>query len=132
MPTISSGLTVTGNFALLAGIHPDEVDRAGILGIYIDAIQWVEIVNTRGMSQYADGGLVATKLYISSANYIHKMSNYCEDCHYHWRKPTGERACPFQQFLLGLYPSPSAVTYWKSPCLDDGSDLGSDAHSQAG
>ena len=52
----------------------------------------------RGLSQYADGGLVATKPYISSANYIHKMSDYCEDCHYHWRKPVRERACPFNSF----------------------------------
>ncbi|WP_419656304.1 deoxyribodipyrimidine photolyase [Desulfosarcina variabilis str. Montpellier] len=90
-------LMITGNFALLAGIDPDEVD-GWYLGIYIDAIQWVEIVNTRGMSQYADGGLVATKPYISSANYIHKMSDYCEACHYHWQKPVGERACPFNSF----------------------------------
>lgn len=90
-------LMITGNFALLAGIHPDEVDN-WYLGVYVDAVQWVEIVNTRGMSQYADGGLVATKPYISSANYIHKMSDYCEDCHYHWRKPVGERACPFNSF----------------------------------
>ena len=90
-------LMITGNFALLAGIHPDEVDH-WYLGIYIDAVHWVEIVNTRGMSQYADGGLVATKPYISSANYIHKMSDYCEACHYQWRKPSGDRACPFNSF----------------------------------
>ena len=90
-------LMITGNFALLAGIHPDEVDR-WYLGVYVDAVQWVEIINTRGMSQYADGGLVATKPYISSANYIYKMSNYCKDCHYHWRKPVGEQACPFNSF----------------------------------
>ena len=87
-------LMITGNFALLAGIHPDEVDQ-WYLGIYIDAVHWVEIVNTRGMSQYADGGLVATKPYISSANYIRKMSDYCEACHYQWRKTVGECACPF-------------------------------------
>jgi len=90
-------LMITGNFALLAGIDPNEVD-AWYLGIYIDAVQWVEIVNTRGMSQYADGGLVATKPYISSANYIHKMSDYCQACHYHWQKTVGERACPFNSF----------------------------------
>jgi deoxyribodipyrimidine photolyase-related protein len=87
-------LMVTGNFALLAGVHPDQVD-AWYLGIYIDAIQWVEIVNTRGMSQFADGGIVATKPYIASANYIHKMSDYCSACRYRPTVRTGERACPF-------------------------------------
>ena len=87
-------LMVTGNFALLAGVHPDQVD-AWYLGIYIDAVQWVEIVNTRGMSQFADGGLVATKPYIASANYINKMSDYCPSCRYQPAKRTGEGACPF-------------------------------------
>lgn len=87
-------LMVTGNFALLAGIDPDAVD-AWYLGIYIDAVQWVEIVNTRGMSQFADGGIVATKPYISSANYIRKMSDYCDRCHYAPGKKYGDRACPF-------------------------------------
>jgi deoxyribodipyrimidine photolyase-related protein len=85
---------VTGNFALLAGVHPDEVD-AWYLGIYIDAVQWVEIVNTRGMSQFADGGLVATKPYVASANYLRKMSDYCKTCHYSAARKTGEKACPF-------------------------------------
>jgi len=87
-------LMVTGNFALLAGVDPDEVD-AWYLGIYMDAIQWVEIVNTRGMSQYADGGIVATKPYVSSANYIRRMSDYCNGCFYRPDKNTGERSCPF-------------------------------------
>jgi deoxyribodipyrimidine photolyase-related protein len=87
-------LMVTGNFALLAGIHPTEVDQ-WYLGIYIDAIQWVEITNTRGMSQFADGGLVATKPYVSSANYIRKMSNYCNSCYYNPLNKTGNKACPF-------------------------------------
>jgi len=87
-------LMITGNFALLAGVHPDAVD-AWYLGIYIDAIQWVEIVNTRGMSQFADGGIVATKPYISSANYIHRMSDYCEACHYAAARKSGDKACPF-------------------------------------
>ena len=67
-------LMVTGNFALIYGAHPDDVD-AWYLGVYIDAIQWVEITNTLGMSQRADGGLIATKPYCSSANYINKMSD---------------------------------------------------------
>lgn len=87
-------LMVTGNFALLAGIHPDEVD-AWYLGIYIDAIEWVEITNTRGMSQFADGGIVGTKPYCSSAAYLHKMSHYCEGCFYKKDLRTGDRACPF-------------------------------------
>ncbi|MBE7179365.1 MAG: cryptochrome/photolyase family protein, partial [Mucilaginibacter polytrichastri] len=87
-------LMVIGNFALLAGIHPDEVD-AWYLGVYIDAIQWVEITNTRGMSQFADGGIVGTKPYVSAAAYINKMSDYCGSCHYSHTKKTGEGACPF-------------------------------------
>lgn len=87
-------LMITGNFALLTQIHPDAVDQ-WYLGIYIDAIEWVEITNTRGMSQYADGGIIATKPYVSSASYIHKMGNYCEKCSYNRNKRTGEDACPF-------------------------------------
>ena len=83
-----------GNFALLTQCHPDEVDQ-WYLGIYIDAIEWVEITNTRGMSQFADGGIVATKPYVSSGSYINKMSNYCKDCHYKVSKKTEEDACPF-------------------------------------
>ena len=87
-------LMVTGNFALLYQCHPDEVD-AWYLGVYIDAIEWVEMPNTRGMSQFADGGIVATKPYISSGNYIQKMSNYCTGCHYSHKEALGEKACPF-------------------------------------
>lgn len=87
-------LMVIGNFALILGVHPDEVD-AWYLGVYIDAIEWVEITNTRGMSQRADGGLVATKPYCSSGNYIDKMSDYCKGCHYNKKEKTGEKACPF-------------------------------------
>ena len=87
-------LMITGSFALLANVHPDEVDR-WYLGIYIDAIQWVEITNTRGMSQYADGGIIATKPYVSSASYINKMGNYCQSCAYDRSSRTGENACPF-------------------------------------
>jgi deoxyribodipyrimidine photolyase-related protein len=95
-------LMVTGNFALLAGIHPDEVD-AWYLGVYIDAIEWVEITNTRGMSQFADGGIVGTKPYVSSANYIDKMGDYCKNCHYSKSKKTGEKACPFNSLYWDFY-----------------------------
>jgi deoxyribodipyrimidine photolyase-related protein len=87
-------LMVTGNFALLAGVHPDEVD-AWYLGIYIDAIEWVEMPNTRGMSQFADGGLVATKPYVSSGSYINRMSDHCRQCHYRVAEKTGPTSCPF-------------------------------------
>jgi len=97
-------LMVTGNFALLAGIHPDEVDR-WYLGIYIDAIEWVEITNTRGMSQYADGGLAATKPYVSSAAYIDKMSDYCATCHYDKSLKTGHKACPFNSLYWSFLES---------------------------
>lgn len=95
-------LMVTGNFALLAMVDPDEVDE-WYLGIYIDALQWVEITNTRGMSQYADGGIIGSKPYVSSANYIHKMSNYCGSCHYSHAKKTGEKACPFNSLYWNFY-----------------------------
>ncbi len=87
-------LMITGNFATLFGMHPDQVD-AWYLGIYIDAIEWVEMPNTRGMSQFADGGLIATKPYVSGGNYINKMSDYCKDCHYDIRDNNGDKACPF-------------------------------------
>ncbi len=87
-------LMVTGNFALLAGIDPDQVDT-WYLGIYIDAHEWVEMPNTRGMSLSADGGLIATKPYASSGNYINKMSDHCKNCHYKVKQRTGEGACPF-------------------------------------
>jgi deoxyribodipyrimidine photolyase-related protein len=85
---------ITGNYLLLTQTHPDQVDE-WYLGIYVDAIEWVQLTNTRGMSQYADGGTIATKPYISSGSYIHKMSNYCESCHYNKNKKTEDNACPF-------------------------------------
>ena len=87
-------LMVIGNFALLAGLSPDEVD-AWYLGVYIDAIEWVEITNTRGMSQFADGGIVGSKPYTSSGAYIKKMGSYCDSCHYDHKLKLGDNACPF-------------------------------------
>ena len=95
-------LMITGNFALLAGVHPEEVD-AWYLGIYIDAIEWVEITNTRGMSQFADGGIVGTKPYVSSASYIDKMSHYCGSCFYKKALKTGEKSCPFNSLYWNFY-----------------------------
>lgn len=87
-------LMVTGNFAMLAGIDPDQLDE-WYLGIYIDAIEWVEMPNTRGMSQFADGGLIATKPYAASGSYINKMSDYCPKCDYKVKERASEDACPF-------------------------------------
>jgi len=95
-------LMVTGNFALLAGVHPDEVD-AWYLGVYIDAIEWVEITNTRGMSQFADGGIGGTKPYVSSAAYLHKMGPYCKGCFYDKNRKVGERACPFNSLYWDFH-----------------------------
>lgn len=86
-------LMVTGNFCLIAGIEPSQVD-AWYLGVYIDAIEWVEMPNTRGMSQFADGGIVGSKAYAASGNYINKMSDYCSNCHYDIKSITGQNACP--------------------------------------
>jgi len=87
-------LMITGTFSLLTGINPDQVDQ-WYLGIYVDALEWVELPNTRGMSQFADGGLVATKPYSASGNYINKMSDYCKSCHYKVANKIEENACPF-------------------------------------
>jgi deoxyribodipyrimidine photolyase-related protein len=86
-------LMITGNFALLAGVNPEEVHQ-WYLGIYIDAIEWVELPNTLAMSQFADGGGLATKPYVSAAAYIQKMSNYCAKCAYNPKERIGETACP--------------------------------------
>ena len=87
-------LMIIGNFALLAGLNPAAVHR-WYLGIYIDAFEWVELPNTLGMSQYADGGLLATKPYVSSAAYIHRMSDACKGCRYDRKQRLGPDACPF-------------------------------------
>ena len=95
-------LMVTGNFALLSGLDPALLDE-WYLGVYIDAIQWVELPNTRAMSQFADGGLVATKPYISSARYINSMSDYCDTCYYDWKKRHGDMACPFNSLYWDFF-----------------------------
>ncbi|MGI4022936.1 MAG: cryptochrome/photolyase family protein [Janthinobacterium lividum] len=87
-------LMIIGNFALLMGANPDEVDD-WYLGVYVDAMQWVQLPNTRGMSQFADGGMVGTKPYVASAAYINKMSDYCGSCFYDRNKKYGEKACPY-------------------------------------
>jgi deoxyribodipyrimidine photolyase-related protein len=87
-------LMITGNFALLAGIHPDAVDQ-WYLAVYADAYEWVEMPNTRGMALHADGGIVGSKPYAASGAYINRMSNYCGKCSYNVKDAIGEGACPF-------------------------------------
>lgn len=95
-------LMVTGNFALLAGIDPHQVHE-WYLAVYADAFEWVEAPNTVGMSQFADGGIIASKPYVSSGAYINRMSDYCKSCTYKVSQKTGDGACPFNllywQFL---------------------------------
>jgi deoxyribodipyrimidine photolyase-related protein len=87
-------LMITGNFAMLAGIDPHALHE-WYLSVYADAYEWVELPNTVGMSQFADGGLLASKPYAASGAYINRMSNYCGSCHYDVNKRTGAQACPF-------------------------------------
>ena len=87
-------LMVTGNFALLAGIDPKAVHE-WYLAVYADAYEWVEAPNTLGMALFADGGLLGSKPYAASGNYINKMSDYCSGCAYDVKRKTGEGACPF-------------------------------------
>jgi deoxyribodipyrimidine photolyase-related protein len=87
-------LMVLGNFALLTGIHPDEVND-WYLAVYADAYQWVELPNVTGMILFADGGYLASKPYASGGAYINRMSNYCKGCHYSVSKKEGGQACPF-------------------------------------
>jgi deoxyribodipyrimidine photolyase-related protein len=87
-------LMIMGNFALLAGLDPDEVDEWYMI-VYADAYQWVEMPNTRGMALFADGGIVGSKPYAASGAYINRMSDYCAGCAYDVKDAVGERACPF-------------------------------------
>ncbi len=87
-------LMITGNFALLAGLHPDEVDEWYLI-VYADAYEWVEMPNTRGMALFADGGVVGSKPYAASGAYINRMSDYCAGCQYDVKDATGDQACPF-------------------------------------
>jgi deoxyribodipyrimidine photolyase-related protein len=86
-------LMVTGNFALLAGVNPHELHE-WYLAVYADAYEWVEAPNTVGMSQFGDGGLLASKPYAASGAYIDRMSDYCGSCRYKVKLKAGPDACP--------------------------------------
>jgi len=87
-------LMITGNFALLAGIAPGEVEE-WYLAVYADAFEWVELPNTHGMALHADGGILGSKPYAASGAYIDRMSDYCAGCAYSPKIKLGEKACPF-------------------------------------
>ena len=87
-------LMVTGLYALMLGVNPKQV-HAWYLAVYVDAVEWVELPNTLGMSQYADGGLMGSKPYVATGKYIDRMSPHCKGCRYDPSKRTGESACPF-------------------------------------
>lgn len=87
-------LMVTGNFALLAGLSVKDITD-WYLAVYVDAFEWVELPNTLGMALFGDGGVLASKPYAASGNYIAKMSNYCQGCRYNVKQTTEASACPF-------------------------------------
>jgi deoxyribodipyrimidine photolyase-related protein len=87
-------LMVTGLFALLLGVVPKEIHR-WYLAVYVDAVEWVELPNVLGMSQYADGGMLASKPYVATGQYLQRMGGHCQHCRYEPKQATGEQACPF-------------------------------------
>lgn len=94
-------LMVTGNLALLLGVHPDAVDD-WYMCVYADAYEWVEMPNTRGMALFADGGIVGSKPYAASGAYIDRMSDYCGACRYDVKSKSGDAACPFNRLYWGF------------------------------
>ena len=87
-------LMVTGNFAMLLGVHPDAINE-WYMAVYADAYEWVELPNTHGMATFADGGIVGSKPYAAAGAYINRMSDYCGSCRYDVKQRIGDGACPF-------------------------------------
>jgi len=98
---------------LLRGVHPQAMHE-WFLSVYVDAVEWVELPNTLGMSQFGDGGIMASKPYVASGKYIQRMSNHCQGCRFDPAQSTGPKACPYttlywdflrrHQALLGQNP----------------------------
>ena len=108
-------LMVTGLYALLLGVRPREI-HAWYLAVYVDAVEWVELPNVLGMSQFADGGRLASKPYIASGRYIDRMSNYCGRCRYSPEQAHGPKACPFTT-LYWDFLERHADRFWGHPRL---------------
>ena len=94
-------LMVTGNLAMLLGVHPDAVDDWYMV-VFADAYEWVEMPNTRGMATFADGGIVGSKPYAASGAYIDRMSDYCSGCAFDVKAKSGPGACPFNRLYWGF------------------------------
>ena len=101
-------LMVTGLYALLTGVSPRQLHE-WYLAVYVDAVEWVELPNTLGMSQYADGGVMASKPYIASGKYIDRMSNHCKGCRFDPALEAGPDACPFTTHYWGYLRRHEAV-----------------------
>ncbi len=94
-------LMITGNLAMLLGVHPDQVDEWYMV-VFADAYEWVEMPNTRGMATFADGGIVGSKPYAASGAYIDRMGNYCSGCSFDVKAKSGSGACPFNRLYWGF------------------------------
>jgi len=108
-------LMIIGNFALLAGLNPHELNK-WFFEYYTDAFEWVVTPNVLSMSQYADGGKLATKPYIASANYIDKMSDYCKNCRYDKKEKYWDTACPYN-FLYWDFVSENKTAFARQPFI---------------
>ena len=95
-------LMVIGNFSLIAGLDPKKVSE-WYLSVYVDAFEWVELPNTHGMILFADGGILGSKPYAASGNYINKMSDYCKNCKYDVKEKNGKNACPFNYLYWNFF-----------------------------
>ena len=109
-------LMVLGNFALLAGIRPSELE-AWFLAVYADAYEWVELPNVHGMALYADGGLLASKPYAASGSYVSRMSDYCKTCRYDPKTTQFENMCPMTYLYWSFLYRNTSVLYLNNRLL---------------
>ena len=107
-------LMVLGNHALQRGYDPDALTE-WFQTAFVDGFDWVMPVNVIGMSQHADGGLIATKPYASGGAYINRMSDHCKGCAFDPRRRVGERRLPVHRRLLGVGPPPPGAPRREQP-----------------